>query len=160
MDATAKEDCETIVDILAEQGVAAVMVDDAAPGVPEGTFEVRVPAAEGPKAEQLIAENPLPDEVEEVDASPELDVETIFRAEGSGPMAEMEALEVKGLLEANEIAAVLVGNSVLPNMPFEVKVARDHAERARQLMAEAQQGGEAAAEAAELESEAESGESN
>ena len=35
--------------------------------MPEGVFEVRVPAADAARAEEMIAENPLPDEVEEVD---------------------------------------------------------------------------------------------
>ncbi len=43
----------------------------------------------------------------------------------------MEAMGIKNLLESNGIAAVLVGDSVLPNFPFEVRVARDQVERAR-----------------------------
>ena len=49
MDATAKEDCETLVDILRGEAISAVMLDDDAPGVVEGTFEVRVPAADASK---------------------------------------------------------------------------------------------------------------
>jgi hypothetical protein len=60
MDATAKEDCETIVAILTEQGLSPVTLDDSAPGVPEGAFEVRVPSTELQKAEELIAEHPRP----------------------------------------------------------------------------------------------------
>src|SRR5689334_11335645 len=63
MDANAKEDCETIIDILKAHGIDAVMLDDSAPGVPEGTFEVQVPAGDAMRAEETIAENPLPDEV-------------------------------------------------------------------------------------------------
>ena len=44
MDATAKEDCESILEMLSEENISAVMVDDSAPGVLEGTYEVRVPA--------------------------------------------------------------------------------------------------------------------
>jgi hypothetical protein len=47
----------------------------------------------------------------------------------------------------------MVGDSVLPNLPFEIKVPRDKAECARQLIAEAQSTGPVAAEAAELEFE-------
>lgn len=155
MDATAKEDCEVLIDILASEGISAVMVDDSAPGVPEGTFEVRVPSADAARADQIIADNPLPDEVEAVDTSPELDLETVFHAEGSSVTAEIEALSVKNLLESNGLAAVLVGDSVLPNLPFEVRVAREHAERARILIADAQVAGPAAAEALEAESERE-----
>jgi hypothetical protein len=147
MDATAKEDCEVIADILTAEGLSPVILDDSAPGVPEGTFEVQVPADQLQKAEQLIAENPLPDEVEEVDDSSDLNLETIFHADGT--LAEVESMEIKNLLEASGIAAVVVGNSVLPTMSFEVRVARDQVERARGVLNEAQAAGPIAAEEAE-----------
>lgn len=151
MDATAKEDCETIVEILNDRNISAITLDDSAPGVPEGAFEVRVPAADSARAEAIIDENPLPDEVEEVDDSEDLDLETIFQSNGT--MAEVEATGIKNVLEANGVAAVLVGDSVLPNLGFEVKVARDQVENARKLIAQAEADGPAAAEAGELESE-------
>jgi len=151
MDATAKEDCETIVEILSDRNISAIIVDDTAPGVPEGTYEVRVPAADSARAEAIIDENPLPDEVEEVDDSEDLDLKTIFRSDGT--MAEVETMGIKNVLEANGIAAVLVGDSVLPNLGFELKVARDQVENARKLIAQAEADGPAAAEAGELESE-------
>jgi hypothetical protein len=151
MDSTAKEDCETIVEILRDRNISAIILDDNSPGVPEGVFEVQVPAADSARAEAIIDENPLPDEVEEVDDSEDLDLETIFRSDGT--IAEVEATGIKNLLEANGIAAVLVGDSVLPNLGFEVKVARDQVENARMLIAQAEADGPAAAEAAELESE-------
>jgi len=147
MDATAKEDCDVIVDILTAEGLSPIVLDDSAPGVPEGAFEVQVPSDQLQKAEQLIAEHPLPDEVEEVDDSSDLDLETIFHADGT--LAEVESMEIKNLLEANGIAAVVVGNSVLPTMSFEVRVARDQVERAREVVSEAQAAGPAAAEEAE-----------
>ncbi len=137
MDATAQEDCELIVEMLSASGVAAVIFDDEAPGVVEGTFEVRVAPEHSARAEKIIAENPLPDEVEEVDPSPSLDLETVFHSEG-GATSELQALGVKGLLESNGIAAVLVGDSVLPNLPFEVRVAHDQVVRATQLINEAE----------------------
>jgi hypothetical protein len=151
MDANAKEDCETIVEILGDRNISAVILDDTAPGVPEGTFEVRVPAADSGRAEAIIDENPLPDEVEEVDDSEDLDLETIFHSDG--PMAEVEAVAIKNVLEANGVAAVLFGDSVLPNFGFEVKVARDQVENARRLIAQAEADGPAAADEGELESE-------
>jgi hypothetical protein len=154
MDATAKEDCEIIADILSSEGLSPVILDDSVAGVPEGTFEVRVPADQLQKAEQLIAENPLPDEVEEVDDSSDLDLETIYHADGT--LAEVESMEIKNLLEANGIAAVVVGNSVLPTMSFEVRVAHDQVERAREVVNEAQAGGPLAAEEAEERFEAQS----
>jgi len=153
MDATAKEDCESIIEMLREEGISAVMLDDSAWGVPEGTYEVRVPAREAARAEKLIDENPLPDEVEEVDDSADLDLETIFHIEGSSLTGELQAMSIKNLLESNGIAAVLVGDSVLPNFPFEVKVAREQAERARKLIEDLESAGPAAAEELEAESE-------
>jgi hypothetical protein len=153
MDDTAKEDCETIAGILTDQGLSPVILDDAAPGVPEGTFEVRVPSGELQKAEELIAEHPLPDEVEEVDDSSDLNLETIYHADGT--LAEVESMEIKNLLEASGVAAVVIGNSVLPTMSFEVRVARDQVERAREVINEAQAAGPAAAEEAEMLSESE-----
>ncbi|HYL78783.1 MAG TPA: DUF2007 domain-containing protein [Bryobacteraceae bacterium] len=151
MDATAKEDCQTIVDMLAAEGMAAAIRDDSAPGVPEGAFEVQVPAPEAARAEKLVDENPLADDVEEVDDSPGLDLETVFQ--GSGTTGEMLALGIKSVLDANGIATVLVGNSVLPYLSFEVRVAREQMERARELIEEAQILGPAAADEAEMETE-------
>ena len=148
MDADAAEDADCIVELLTDAGIQAVLLDDSAPGVPEGVFEVRVPAADAARAEQVIADNPLPDEDEEVDTSSALDLETIASA-----TSEMEAISIKNLLDSNGIAAVLVGDSVLPNFPFEVRVARDQAERARILIADAEDVGPAAAEEAERASE-------
>ncbi len=133
MDATAAEDCQEILGLLKDAGIHPVLWDDQAPGVPEGVFEVRVPAASAARAEQLIAENPLPDEAEEVDPSSELDLETIASA-----ASELEATGMKNFLESNGIAALLVGDSVLPNLAFEVRVARDQAARARRLVNEVQ----------------------
>jgi hypothetical protein len=148
MDADAKEDADCILELLTDAGIQAVMLDDSSAGVPEGVFEVRVPAADATRAEELIAENPLPDEAEEVDDSSALDLETVASA-----ASEMEATSIKNLLESNDIAVVLVGDSVLPNFPFEVRVARDQADRARLLVSDAEATGPAAAEEAERASE-------
>jgi len=152
MDSTALEDCEILVEQLTAEGLHPVIVDDSAPGVPEGVYEVRVPVDEARRADEIIAANPLPDEVEEVDDASDLDLETIYHAEGSAT-GELETLEIKNLLESNGIAAVIVGDSVLPNLPFEIKVAREQAERAKLLITEAQLTGPAAAEQGELETE-------
>jgi hypothetical protein len=147
MDATAKEDCEIVADILTAEGLSPITLDDSAPGVPEGAFEIQVPADQLQKAEKLIAEHPLADDVEEVDDSSDLDLETIFHADGT--LAEVESMEIKNLLEANGIAAFVVGNSVLPTMSFELRVAHDQVERARQVLREAEAAGPRAAEEAE-----------
>lgn len=79
--------------------------------------------------------------------SSDLDLVTVFEADGI--TAEMESMEVKAILEANGIPAVTVGASVIPSLPYEVRVPREHAEQALTLIAEAQAAGPAAAEEAE-----------
>jgi hypothetical protein len=148
MDADAKEDVECIIELLSDAGIQAILANDTAPGVPEGVFEVRVPATDATRSEEIIAENPRADEVDEVDPSSALDLETI-----ASSASEMEATGIKNFLESNDIAAVLVGDSVLPNFPFEVRVAHDQADRARALVADAELTGPAAAEEAERASE-------
>lgn len=144
MDADAKEHAEIILELLTDAGIQAVLWDDSSPGVPEGVFEVRVPAPDAARAEEMIAQDPLPEDAEQVDASSALDLETIASA-----TSEMQAMSIKNLLDSNGIAAVLVGDAVLPNIPFEVRVAHDQAERARILIADAESIGAAAAEEAE-----------
>jgi len=148
MDPDAKEDAEVIMDLLTDEGIPATLRDDSAPGVPEGVFEVQVPAQHSARAEEVIAAHPLPEETEMVDPSSALDLEPVASA-----ASEMEAMSIKNLLESNDIAAVLVGDSVLPNFAFDVRVARDQAERARILIADAEKIGPAAAAEGELESE-------
>jgi hypothetical protein len=154
MDATAKEDCDVVAGLLSAEGLTPTILDDSTPGVPEGVFEVQVPAKQSRKAEELIAENPLPGEVEEVDDSSGLDLETIYH--GDGTLAEVESMEIKNVLAASGIAAVVVGNSVLPTMSFEVRVAHDQVDRAREVITEAQAAGPKAADEAEALFEAQS----
>ncbi len=153
MDSDARDDCETIECILKEEGLHPAIFDDTAPGVPEGVYEVQVPEGEAARAEEIIARNPLPGEVEEVDDAPDLDTETIYHSESS-TTGEIEALGIKNVLESNGIAAILVGDSVLPSFPFEVRVAREQAGRAKAVLAEAELSGPAAADEAEQAGEA------
>ena len=67
--------------------------------------------------------------------------------------AEMEALNVHGILVASGIEAVVVGPSTLPVLEFQVQVPMADLELAQRLLAEAQRGGPAAADAAEAASE-------
>jgi hypothetical protein len=133
MDAEAKEDAEVIVEVLADEGIQAALLDDSAPGVPEGVFEVQVAPGDQKRAEEIIAEHTLPEEAELVDPTSDLDLESVATA-----AAELEAISIKNLLEANGIATVLVGDSVLPNFPFEVRVARDQALNARAIIDDAE----------------------
>jgi|SRR5579871_709708 len=147
MDRAAQQDCEAIVEMLTEEGLSPSIFDDNAPGVPAGTFEVRVPPGEAQKAEQLIAANPPPGDIETVDSSARLDMETIFQAIGT--TGELQAMGIQSVLEANGIATVLVGDSVLPYLSFEVRVARDQVTRAREIIRDAQAAGPEAADEAE-----------
>jgi hypothetical protein len=149
MDEDAQEECQEVVDVLVTAGLSPVLLDDSAPGVPVGAYEVRVPASQAAAAEREITAN---SRTEDLDPSSVLDVETVFEAE-AGTTSELEALNVKNLLESNGIAAILVGDSILPNLGFEVKVAREHADRARRLIEVALRTGPEAAEAAERASE-------
>jgi hypothetical protein len=79
--------------------------------------------------------------------SEELDLVTVF--ESAGTSSEMEALQVQALLESNGIEAVLIGDTRLPNIPEEVRVAKEDLSRAQQLIADALSAGPAAAVEAE-----------
>jgi hypothetical protein len=77
---------------------------------------------------------------------------TVFRLAGGG-IDEMEVITVQQLLKSNGIDTVLVGDSPLPNLAEEIRVAEEDAERARQLIADALAAGPAGAAEAEAESE-------
>ena len=61
----------------------------------------------------------------------------------------MEALQVQALLESNGIDAVLIGDTRLPNIPEAVRVAKEDADRAQQLISDALAAGPAGALEAE-----------
>lgn len=67
--------------------------------------------------------------------------------------AELEALAVKGVLDASGIPALVVGPHVLPNLEFQVQVPADLLERARVAIRDARQGGRKAADEAEAATE-------
>jgi hypothetical protein len=77
---------------------------------------------------------------------------TVFRLAGGG-IDEMEVMTVQQLLESNGIDTVLVGDSPLPNLAEEIRVAEEDAERAKLLIADALAAGPAGAAEAEAESE-------
>jgi hypothetical protein len=131
--------------MLVEADLTAVLVGDDYPGVPSGAWEVRVPPTQVARADSLIAANAEAPK-EEGDPSHDLDTEVIFDAIGA--TAEMEALGIRAVLEANEISSVLVGASVYPNLRFVVRVAKKDAQRAQDVLAEAAAAGPAAAEEA------------
>lgn len=75
----------------------------------------------------------------EPDADEALNLTTVFT--GDGASGEMQAEEIHSLLDASGIYAVIVGTHSLPNLPFEVRVAAERVEEARQILADAQSSG-------------------
>jgi hypothetical protein len=152
-DETAEADATVVRDLLSQAGLTAEVLGDDAPGVIEGTFEVRVPASQAARAEELIAES---EEDEEVGSeSHDFDPVAVFSSVSVD--AEMEAIAVRGVLDANGIPSVLAGNIPYPNLPFEVKVAKADVARAERALAEARAAGPLAAEEAEEAGEASEG---
>lgn len=148
-DENARDDAAGVAELLKSQGIEALLLDDRAPGVPEGVWEVRVEAAEASRAETLLAESREPP-----DESHDLDLVTVFRSGDGSSEGDMEALTVKNLLDAAGFDAVLVGAKVpFPNLTQEVRVPRENADEARQIIQEARAHGAAAADEAEAESE-------
>jgi hypothetical protein len=82
----------------------------------------------------------------------ELDMVTLFSSMNHD--AEMEAMALHSLLEANGIESAVVGPSTLPNVEFQVQVPRSQKDDAERVMVEAREAGPAAAEEAEAEEEA------
>jgi len=66
---------------------------------------------------------------------------------------EMEAMSIKGVLDSNDIPAIVVGPHVLPNLEFQVQVPEHLLTEARQLIREARQAGRSAAEEGEAQTE-------
>lgn len=146
-DQNAADDAQAVSRLLTEAGLHPVISGDETPGVVQGSYEVRVPAAEAATAEQSIASHPDPeDELMEVDPSMEMDLETVAHTDGA--IGEMVAIELQSVLRASGIDALIVGASTLPNLGFEVRVPHAHADVARQVIADARASGPAAAEEA------------
>ena len=82
----------------------------------------------------------------------ELDLVTLFSSGNHD--AEMEALALHSLLEANGIESVVVGASTLPTGEFQVQVPRSVLQDAKRVMAEARETGPSSADEAEAAQEA------
>lgn len=63
--------------------------------------------------------------------------------------AEMEAMNIKALLEASGVSAMVIGPHVLPNLEFQVQVSEEEADKAEALITEARAAGPTAAAEAE-----------
>lgn len=83
--------------------------------------------------------------------SHDLDLVSVFQS--AGTTSEMEALSVQSLLEASGISALVVGTQSLPNLPQEVRVAKEHATEAKRIIAQALKTGAAGAAEAEKRTE-------
>jgi hypothetical protein len=70
--------------------------------------------------------------------------------------AEMEAENIRAMLEAGGVSAVVAGPHVLPSLEFQVQVPEEEAERAQALIAEARAAGPEAAAEAEAQGEGQS----
>ena len=81
------------------------------------------------------------------DTSHDMDMVTLFTS--SNHDAEMEAMQIHGMLESNGIPSIMVGTSALPVLAFQVQVPRENLEEAERILAEAQAAGPAAAAEAE-----------
>ena len=85
------------------------------------------------------------------DALPDEGMTPVFSS--SNHDAEMEAMAIKGVLDSNNIPAMIVGPYVLPTLEFQVQVPQHLLAQARQLIREARQGGRQAASEAEAATE-------
>ena len=81
------------------------------------------------------------------DPSADLDMVTIFSS--SNHDAEMEAMAIQSMLDANGLEAIVVGSSTLPNLEFQVQVPRDQLEEAERMLEEAKAAGPSGADEAE-----------
>jgi hypothetical protein len=82
-----------------------------------------------------------------------LDMVTLWNSDAGTVTAEMEADNIRGVLESNNIPVMVVGASQYPNLGFEVKVPRGRVKEAEELLAQAEAAGPDAATEAEADSE-------
>jgi len=135
MDPGAEEECREVLATLSHAHIHAVLLSDKDPGVPAGVWEVQVPVGDSARADRIVAAHPpSPDEV---DPSHDLDLVPIYES-GTPITGKIELMGIKALLESNGIAAVTNSDSVQPELPFSLAVARDQVEEAKRLIAEAQ----------------------
>jgi hypothetical protein len=85
------------------------------------------------------------------DPTDHLDTELIFS--GQGPNAELEAMNIRNVLEESGITVIAADVDPIPSLMIEVRVPHDQVDRARQALAEAEAAGPAAAEEGERASE-------
>jgi hypothetical protein len=151
-DPTAKQDAENARVRLVKGGIQAIVLGADAPGVVEGSWEVRVPPVDRARAEALV-DLPGPQAEDESEVSTEgqsHDLDFVNLATFDGPGAEMQSTLLRSALEGNGIPCAVIGISQIPSLGFEVRVPKTRLEEALTIVAGADQSG---AEVAEGESE-------
>jgi len=154
-DPSAKGEAEAAQELLTKAGIRSILLGDDAPGVVEGSWEVRVPAADRERAEKLVDAPGLAEEERERDeeevseAGLSHDLDFVNLATFDGTQADLEATLLKAALEGSDIPVMVVGSAQIPSLGFEVRVPKTRLEEALTLMASADQSG------AEIEGESE-----
>ncbi len=142
-DNSAKADATAARDELIEIGIHAILLGADTSGVVEGSWEVRVPAADQARAEAILAVEPSEQEdeseVDEQGLSHDLDFVNVFASNANG--AEMEALSIQSILESTGIPAIVIGSAQFPSLGFEVRVPKSRLEEAQTVVADARQSG-------------------
>jgi hypothetical protein len=151
-DPTAKQDAETALERLTQGGIRAIVLGDDAPGVVEGSYEVRVPAADRAQAEALVdLPGPQPEDESEVTTEGQShDFDFVRLAAFDGVGSEMQSILLRSALEGNGIPCAVIGIAQIPSLGFEVRVPKTRLEEALTIVAGADQSG---AEMAEGENE-------
>ncbi len=145
MDSSAEDEANEVYGVLEEAGLAPILLDDSEPEVPQGAFVVKVPEDQSNRADELLTK--FEDERrEEGDPSHSMDLETLFSAVGA--TAEVEALGIRNVLDANGVPNVFIRPPQYPNLRFVVKVPKKYRREAEQILAEAEAAGPEAAEEA------------
>jgi hypothetical protein len=144
-DPTAEADATAAHECLTRAGIQAILLGDDAPGVIEGTWEVRVPPPDRARAEAILeARSSEPDDESDVPKeglSHNLDFVTLFSSPANG--AESEAILIQSILESNGIPCVTISGSQYPSLGFEVRVPKSRLEEAVAVVEEARQSGAA-----------------
>ena len=92
-------------------------------------------------------------DLKRTDAGPGIDESMVAVFSSSNHDAEMEASAIQGVLESNEIPAMIVGSHMIPSLEVQVQVPEHMLVQARQAIREAREGGRRAASEAEAETE-------
>ena len=142
-DPSAEADAIAARDCLTQAGIPAVLLGDDTPGVIEGTWEVRVPSSDRPRAEAILESRACEPE-DESQVPPEglshdLDFVSFFGSQAAD--SEMEAIMIQSILESNDIPCVVVGSSQYPSLGFEVRVPKSRLKEAVAAVEAARQSG-------------------